>query len=99
MREWEQVHRDLNATIRYPKIVRFYADIARERTELAPFDTPVALVAFLERLHRDPTGNLIYLSIVEIWRRGSLCYADVAGRILWLGLWPLLNGLCWRQAP
>ena len=41
MREqWERLRRDLSTTIRLPKIVRLYAEIARQRAELAPFETP-----------------------------------------------------------
>ena len=94
---WEQVRRDLKATIRYPKVVRLYLEITRQRSLLAPFETPAALAEHLEKLRRNPSGNDLYMSIIDVCRVGAIRHADVAGRILWLGLWPLLSWLYWRQ--
>jgi hypothetical protein len=98
MREWEQVRHVLAASIQVSRTVKLYADMAREHAPLAQFETPVALTDFLQRLQKDAVTNPHYLAIVDVWRRGSLCHSDLAGRLLWLGLWPLLNALYWRQA-
>jgi hypothetical protein len=95
--QWERVRRDLSTTIRLPKIVRLYAEIARPRLELAPFETPSTLARHLEALRSDPAGNDLYLSVLDLWRRSAASHADVAGCVLWLGLWPLLDALYWRQ--
>src|SRR5690349_18872607 len=95
--QWERVRRDLSAAIRLPRIVRLYVEIARQRVELAPFETPSKLAGHLEVLRGDPAGNDLYLSVLDVWRRGAASHADVAGRVLWLGLWPLLDALYWRQ--
>lgn len=97
MREWEQVRRGLDTRIRQPRTVRIYVDVAKERAPLAHFATPTELVAFLERLHRDPSSNDILLSVVATWRDSALCQAELAAHILCLGLWSLLSALYHRQ--
>jgi len=94
---WERVRRDLSTTIRLPKIVRLYAEIARQRVELALFETPSALAGHLGALRSNPAGNNLYLSVLDVWRSSAAGHADVAGRVLWLGMWPLLDALYWRQ--
>jgi hypothetical protein len=87
----------MGATIRCPRIIQAYLEIARQRAALKGFETPEALIDYLAALGRDPAGNGAYLSLIEVWRRGSICHADVAGRVVWLGLWPLLNWLYSEQ--
>ena len=94
---WERIHRGLNNTIRLPRMVRLYVEMARYRSPLAPFQTPHLLVEHLDRVRTDPIANDVYRSMVDAWRRGPICYSEVAGQILWLGLWPLLNRLYWAQ--
>ena len=83
--------------MRLPKLVRLCAEIARLRVELSPFETPSLLAGHLEALRGDPAGNDLYIAVLDVWRVGTACHADVAGRVLWLGLWPLLDVLYWRQ--
>ena len=100
MREqWERLRRELAVTIRDPRIVRLFVEVARQEAALGTYPTPLDLASHLEQLRRDPAGNALYLVLVEVWRRGPAARADLTARILWLGLWPLLNRLYTRQEP
>lgn len=97
MREWDQLYRRLNATIKHQRSVALFAELARTQSLLAQFDTPDELVVFLGQLYKDPRSNDIYLWMVELWRRGAICHVDLAGRLLCLGLWRLLNRVYAQQ--
>jgi RNA polymerase sigma-70 factor (ECF subfamily) len=73
-----------------------FAELKRQHALLEPFDGPVQLVAFLTggKGHLDRKDD-IYRALVGTAQLAS-GESELALAVLWLGLWPALEGVSWR---
>lgn len=91
---WTQIRAAMKQAIERRESKREFQKLRRHHPELSPFPCAAQLVAHLH----DPAGDrdgkdAIYGALVRAAQEG----AQVAVLVLWLGLWPGLNGVFIRQ--
>lgn len=93
---WENLHAGLGRAIRTLRANRAFADMTRGHPELARFGEPGTVVAFLTGRSGDPDAkDRVLATLVHLVQHRE--HTALASPLLWLGLWPGLDGIYRRR--
>ncbi len=90
---WVALHESLVRAVRSVEAGGKFQEARRLRKALERFDDPSSLLVFL----RDETSDLdekdaIYAALIGLVQQRGAC-AELAMSLIWLGLWPALDGI------